>query len=49
MELKDKHLYYVGGVVRDKILGRESLDTDYCYEGNAIEFAQEKGLNILLY
>lgn len=47
MELKDKHLYYVGGVVRDKILGRESLDTDYCYEGNAIEFAQEKGLNII--
>lgn len=47
MELKDKHLYYVGGVVRDKILGKKSIDTDYCYEGNAIEFAQKKGLNIV--
>ena len=32
-------LYYVGGVVRDKLLGIESLDTDLVYEGNAIEFA----------
>ena len=38
MELKDKKLYYVGGVVRDEILGVKSIDTDYCYEGNAIEF-----------
>lgn len=47
MELKDKKLYYVGGVVRDKILGISSLDTDYCYEGDAIAFAQTKGLEIL--
>ncbi len=40
-ELKDKNLYYVGGVVRDEILGTESFDTDYCFEGNAIEYAQE--------
>ena len=33
-------LYYVGGVVRDKLLGIESLDTDLVYEGNAIEFAE---------
>ena len=47
MELKDKNLYYVGGVVRDEILGLPSLDIDYCYEGNAIEFAKAKGLNII--
>ncbi|MCQ2754804.1 MAG: hypothetical protein MJ231_07130 [bacterium] len=45
MNLMDKNLYLVGGVVRDEILGVESFDTDYCYEGNAIEFAQ--GLNII--
>ncbi len=45
MALKDKNLYYVGGVVRDEILGTASFDTDFCYEGNAIEFAQ--GLNII--
>ncbi len=33
-------LYYVGGVVRDELLGFESLDTDLVYEGNAIEFAE---------
>ncbi len=33
------NLYYVGGVVRDEILGLNSIDTDLCYVGNAIEFA----------
>ena len=33
-------LYYVGGVVRDELLGRESFDIDMTYEGNAIEFVQ---------
>ena len=47
MLLKDKNLYYVGGVVRDEILGFQSLDEDFCYEGNAIEFAQKAGLNII--
>ncbi len=47
MELKDKNLYYVGGVVRDEILGLPSLDIDYCYEGNAIEFAKTNDLNII--
>lgn len=41
MTLKDEKLYYVGGVVRDEILNRPSVDVDYCYEGNAIEFAQK--------
>ena len=47
MEIKDKNLYFVGGVVRDEILGIKSLDIDYTYEGDAIEFAKEKGLNII--
>jgi len=38
--LKDKNLYYVGGVVRDEMLGIKSIDTDLCYEGNAIEYSQ---------
>lgn len=37
--LRDKNLYYVGGVVRDEIIGAENFDTDLCYEGNAIDFA----------
>ena len=30
-------LYYVGGIVRDELLGKPSLDVDIVYEGNAIE------------
>lgn len=45
MGLKDKNLYYVGGVVRDKILNTPSFDIDYCYEGNAIEFS--RNLNVI--
>lgn len=45
MVLKDNKLYYVGGYVRDKILGIKNIDVDYCYEGDAIKFAQN--LNIL--
>ena len=47
MKLKDKNLYYVGGIVRDEILGIKNFDTDYCYEGNAIEFAKDLGLDII--
>lgn len=47
MELKDKNLYFVGGVVRDEIIGAESFDVDYCCEGNAIEYAKKAGLNII--
>ena len=46
-ELQDKNLYYVGGVVRDELLGLPSLDMDYCYEGDAINFARTKKLNII--
>ena len=40
VKIKDKNLYYVGGVVRDEILCAKSFDTDFCYEGNALEFAK---------
>lgn len=40
VEIKDKDLYFVGGVVRDEILNKPSFDTDFCYEGNAIEFSK---------
>ena len=40
MNLTDKNLYYIGGIVRDEILGLPSFDIDLCYEGNAIEFSK---------
>ena len=40
VELKDKNLFYIGGIVRDKILGRECFDIDITYVGDAIEFAK---------
>jgi len=40
MKLQDKNLYYIGGIVRDEILGKESFDTDLTYVGDAIEFAK---------
>ena len=40
ININDNKLYYVGGVVRDELLGIESLDVDVVYEGNAIEFAK---------
>lgn len=45
--MKDNKLYFVGGVVRDELLGAESFDIDYCYEGDAIKFARSSGFNIL--
>ena len=47
MKLKNDNLYYVGGVVRDELIMQKNLDIDYCYEGNAIEFAHANGLNII--
>ncbi len=40
ININDTKLYYVGGVVRDELLGIDSFDVDLTYEGNAIEFAQ---------
>ncbi|MCM1010732.1 MAG: hypothetical protein NC390_07655 [Fusobacterium sp.] len=36
-------LYFVGGVVRDELLGRESFDVDIVFEGNAIEHCAKFG------
>ena len=36
---KSDKLFFVGGVVRDEILGKTSPDIDLTYVGNAIEFA----------
>lgn len=47
MKIKDKNLYFVGGVVRDEILGQSSFDIDYCYEGNAIEYARNLGFELI--
>ena len=33
-------LYFVGGVVRDELLGINSFDIDLTYVGNAIEFVK---------
>lgn len=40
INLQDKNLYYIGGVVRDEILNIECFDIDITYVGNAIEFAK---------
>lgn len=39
INLQDKNLYFIGGIVRDEILGKKSFDVDVTYVGNAIEFA----------
>ncbi len=41
INIKDKNLYYIGGVVRDELLGRKSLDVDITYVGNAIEYCSK--------
>lgn len=40
MNIRDKNLYFIGGVVRDEILGKKSFDIDLTYVGNAIEFVK---------
>ena len=36
-------LFFIGGVVRDELLGRKSLDIDITYVGNAIEYCSKFG------
>ncbi len=43
INIKDKNLYYIGGVVRDELLGRKSFDVDITYVGNAIEYCSKFG------
>ena len=40
MNIQDKNLFYIGGIVRDEILGIPSFDIDLTYNGNAIEFVK---------
>ena len=48
MDIQDKNLYYIGGVVRDELLGKKSFDIDLTYDGDAINFAKNiKGAQIL--
>ncbi|MGN0018816.1 MAG: hypothetical protein ACI37S_07235 [Candidatus Gastranaerophilaceae bacterium] len=37
---KSDKLFFVGGVVRDELLGKKSLDVDLTYVGNAVEFVK---------
>ena len=45
MNIKDNSgkLFYIGGVVRDELLGVKCLDTDITYVGNAIDDCQNLG------
>lgn len=36
-------LFFIGGVVRDELLGRKSFDVDITYTGNAIEYCRRFG------
>jgi poly(A) polymerase/tRNA nucleotidyltransferase (CCA-adding enzyme) len=38
-----RKLFYIGGVVRDELLGRDSFDIDITYVGNAIEYCSSFG------
>ena len=48
MNIKDKNLYFIGGIVRDEILGSPSFDIDLVYDGNAIEFAKSISQAVIL-
>lgn len=39
--LKNEKLYYIGGIVRDEILGVQSFDIDITYQGNVIDFCKK--------
>ena len=40
INIQDKNLFFIGGVVRDELLGKESFDIDLTFQGDAIEFAK---------
>lgn len=40
INIQDKNLFFIGGVVRDELLGKKSFDIDLTYQGDAIEFAK---------
>lgn len=41
LNLNDEKLYYIGGVVRDEILGEKSFDIDITYQGDAVNFCKK--------
>lgn len=43
INIYDNSLFYIGGVVRDKLLGVKSFDVDITYVGNAIEHCSKFG------
>ncbi len=44
---KSENLFFVGGIVRDEMLGKNSPDIDLTYVGNAIEFAKTLDFEIM--
>jgi poly(A) polymerase/tRNA nucleotidyltransferase (CCA-adding enzyme) len=40
INIQDKNLFFIGGIVRDELLGKKNFDIDLTYQGNAIEFAK---------
>lgn len=42
-DLNNEKLYYIGGIVRDEILGKECFDVDVTYVGDAIEYCKSLG------
>lgn len=44
---KSENLFFIGGVVRDELLGKTSPDIDLTFVGNAIEFAKKMDFEIL--
>lgn len=40
INIQDKNLFFIGGVVRDELLGKKSFDIDLTYVGDAIEYAK---------
>jgi poly(A) polymerase/tRNA nucleotidyltransferase (CCA-adding enzyme) len=40
INIQDKNLFFIGGIVRDELLGKQSFDIDLTYQGDAIEFAK---------
>lgn len=48
MDICDNNLYYIGGIVRDELLGvNKHFDIDLTYQGDAIEFAKIFQMQIL--
>lgn len=45
--LDNKNLYYIGGIVRDEILGIPCFDIDVTFEGNAIKYSKTIDCEIL--